>query len=145
MRGDAGPGLPPRPTPSLHHPAGGAGPLPRFHLPARLSHRLEERAADEAHEGRDVHVADLAFRAGPREAAAEALVPQVRLGVAFEDLAEDREVFLAGGGRGASVRRRAAGPLHFLRPGGQAHLGQRPAEPAADGLTERKFKVKGSK
>jgi len=49
---------------SLVLPAGGAGPLPRFHLPARLPHLVEERAADAAQHGRDMHVADLAFRAG---------------------------------------------------------------------------------
>jgi len=70
-----------RPPPVPHHPAGGAGPLPRFHLPALPPHRLEERAADETQHGRDVHVTDLAFRAGHREAPAEPVVPQVRLGV----------------------------------------------------------------
>jgi hypothetical protein len=39
-----------------------------------------------------VHIANLAFRAGHREAAAEAVVPQVRLLVAFEDLADGTTV-----------------------------------------------------
>ena len=45
MRSDAGPGLSGGRTLSFLLPAGGAGPLPRFHLPARLPPLVEERAA----------------------------------------------------------------------------------------------------
>ena len=75
--------------------------MPRFHKPARLPHRLEERAADAAQHGRDVHVAQFALRTDHRMAAAKAVVPQVRLGVAFKDLADD--LLLGSGGSGRWV------------------------------------------
>jgi len=59
------------------------------------SRQFEDLAADHAQDGRDVHVADLAFRACRREAAAEAVVSQAFLPVALEDLAEYEEALLA--------------------------------------------------
>ena len=108
-----------QPPPTCHdRPAGGAGPLPRLHLPALLPHLLKERAADEAQHGRDVHVADLSFRAGHREAAAEAIVPQVRLPVAFEDLAEDEEILLP------AIGDEAVADLHSRLPRLHAGVGR---------------------
>jgi len=60
-----------------------------------LTRQLEDPAVDHAQHGRDVHVADLAFRAGRRVAPAEAVVFQVRLGVGFKDLAEHEQALLA--------------------------------------------------
>ena len=57
-----------------------------------------------------MHVADLTFRAGHRMAPAEPVVPHMRLGVAFEHLAEDEQVLLA------AVGNEAVADLHDRLP-----------------------------